>query len=434
MRLKKFKLKILEKLFMKPLFNEVKKLLDRGFFHLFFSNFLIQFMVFGSQMLVAGLLLPEDLGRIKVLQTIIDVFSIISGGGLVVAVLKLVPETSVQIKKKFVLQYSLKKSFLFSLSVFTILNILSFFGLLSSDSEINSFFPAFSIVLLASPISLIMVRYYQALEQFKKVSAIQFWTKILSVGFIIGFTYFYLLKGYVLGVVLGFIVTLLYLLYLLKDDIFKNSLKDLDVKNELVNRIKTLSKFNFFGQVSDQLRVYAGFFIANYFILDRELFGQYSFALILIQGLGVVSSSVQQFVLPNFSKLSADKSSFFTTLRSYEKKYFLMALLIFIGAQIILPFIVDILFSGKYNIAMPYFRVLLFGWLINSAFVLKGPAFIGLGRLEISFKISFYVLITIVPVLIALCYYFGIWGVVFGYIIQSIISYLFTNNFMKKLC
>tara|TARA_R110002051_G_scaffold313322_3_gene389311 strand:+ start:1774 stop:3033 length:1260 start_codon:yes stop_codon:yes gene_type:complete len=418
---------------LKTLSFEIKKLLEKGFFHLFFSNFLIQFMVFGSQMLVAGLLLPEDLGRIKVLQTIIDVASIIAGGGLVVAVLKMVPETTNKIKQKFVLQYSLKHAFLFSIGVFVLLNILSFLGLLSSDSEINSFFPAFSIVLLASPISLIMVRYFQALDQFIKVSVIQFFTKTISVSFIIGFTYFYLLKGYVLGVVLGFIVTLLYLLFVLKNDIFKSSIIDADKKNRLVKQIKNLSKFNFFGQVSDQLRVYAGFFIANYFILDREVFGQYSFAIILIQGLGVISSSVQQFVLPKFSKLSTNKILFFKELRNFEKKYFIIALLIFFSAQLIIPYMVDIIFLGKYNEAMPYFRLLLLGWLIYSTFTLKGPAFIGLGRLDLSFKISFYVLITIIPFIIILCYYFGIWGVVVGYVMQAIISSLYTSNFIKKI-
>tara|TARA_B110000967_G_C18901733_1_gene576031 strand:- start:10180 stop:11445 length:1266 start_codon:yes stop_codon:yes gene_type:complete len=417
----------------KVLVFEMNTLFKKGFFHLFFSNFLIQFMVFGSQMLVAGLLLPEDLGRIKVLQTIVDVASIVAGGGLVVAVLKMVPETQNKTNQKFILQYSLKHAFLFSVGVFIILNILSFLGLLSSDSEINSFFPAFSIVLLASPISLIMVRYFQALDQFKKVSVIQFFTKSLSVGFIIAFTYFYLLKGYFLGVVLGFIITLVYLLYALKGDIFKSSFIDNNIKNKLVKQIINLSKFNFFCQVSDQLRVYAGFFIANYFILDRELFGQYSFALILIQGLGVVSSSVQQFVLPKFSKLSGNKPLFFKELRNYENKYFLIALLLFIGAQVVIPFVVDFLFSGKYNAAMPYFRVLLFGWLIYSAITLKGPAFIGLGRLDMSFKISFNILIIIIPVLIVLCYCFGIWGVIFGYLIQAIISYFYTINFIKKI-
>lgn len=412
---------------------EVKKLIHKGFFHLFFSNFLVQFMVFGSQMLVAGLLLPEDLGRIKVLQTIIDVAAIIAGGGLVVAVLKIVPSTLNKSKHYFVLQYSLKHAFLFSIGVFIILNILSILGLLSSDAEINSLFPAFSLVLLASPISLIMVRYFQALDQFKKVSIIQFVTKTLSVCFIIGFTYFYLLKGYVLGVVIGFVFTLFYLLYALRDHIFIKETVESSITNDLLKQIKNLSKFNFFTQVSDQMLMYAGFFIANYFVLDREVFGQYSFALILIQGLGVISSSVQQFVLPRFAKLSSNKLLLFKELKGFERKYIFISLFVFCCAQLIVPFIVDFLFLGKYNQAMPFFRVLLVGWLIYSLITLKGPAFIGTGRLDLSFKISFYILLIITPILIVLCHYYGVWGVVFGYIIQAILAYVYAYNFIKKI-
>jgi len=253
------------------------------------------------------------------------------------------------------------------------------------------------------------------------------------VGFIIGFTYFYSLKGYVLGAVLGFVITLFYLVYALRSHILKKNKLNINTKNELVNQIRNLSKFNFLGQVSDQLRIYTGFFIANYFILDRELFGQYSFALILIQGLGVISSSVQQFILPKLAKLSANKQLLFEELRSFEKKYMMVAFFIFLIAQLIIPFVVDIIFSGKYNEAMPFFRVLLFGWLIYSAFTLKGAAFIGLGRLDLSFRISFYVLISIIPLLITSCYYFGVWGVVVGYVFQNILNYFISNKYIKSV-
>src|SRR5690606_31247412 len=126
-----------------------------------------------------------------VLQTIIDVASIMAGGGLVVAVLKMIPETEDIQKQRFILQYSLKWAFVFSVGVFVLLNLLSVMGLLSSDPQINSLFLNFSVVLLVSPVSLIMVRYFQSLEQFKRASAIQFFTKSFSVFLIIFFTYHY---------------------------------------------------------------------------------------------------------------------------------------------------------------------------------------------------------------------------------------------------
>ena len=413
--------------------SELKKLLQKGFFHLFFSNFLIQFMVFGSQMLVAGLLLPEELGRIKVLQTIIDVAAIVGGGGLVVAILKIIPGTENTNKQQFVLKYTLYKSLLFSILVFLILNVIAYFNLLSSDKQINSLFHVFSIVILLSPISLILVRYYQALNKFKKISLIQLSTKIISVIFIVVFTYVYLVEGYILGVVLGFFITLLYLLYDLRKHIFNQETNELKTKGILIKQVNQLSKFNFFAQVSDQLKNYMGLFVANYFVLDREVFGQYTFAFILIQGLNVISSSVQQFVLPKLSKLSINKDVFLVILKKYEKKYLLVSVIVFVVAQLILPIMVDFLFSGKYNASMPFFRVLLIGWLIYGFYTLKGPAFIGVGRLDISFKISITILILITPILIVLCYYYGIWGVIIGYVLQIILNFILTNIYIKKI-
>lgn len=413
--------------------SQTRKLMKNGFFHLFLSNFLIQFMVFGSQMLVAGLLLPEDFGRIKILQTFIDVASIIGGGGLIVAVLKMVPENSNVLNQKFVLRYSLKYAFAFSLLMFLFLNGLALAGLLSSDVQVNALFHLFSIVILISPISLIMVRYYQALDQFKKVSTIQLISKGISVFFIIGFTYIYLIKGYLFGVVLGFVITVIYLAYDLRTHIFFKESFTRELRAKLSNQIKNLSKYNLFGQISDQLRVYASFFVANYLILDRELFGQYSFALILIQGLGVLSSSTQQFLIPRFSRNSKNKTFFFAELKLFEKNYFYVALVIFVAAQIILPFLTTLVFSGKYDASIPYFRVLLIGWLIYSAFTLKGAAFIGLGRLDISFRISFMVLIIIVPVSILFCYFFGIWGVISSYIVQRFLNFVISRFYLNKL-
>lgn len=416
----------------REIFSQFNQLVKGGFLHLFFSNFLIQFMVFGSQMLVAGMLLPEDFGRIKVLQTYVDVASIIGGGGFIVAVLKLVPESRFDSVKKFVLNYTLAKAFVFSIGLFLILNVLAFFGLTSTDQKINSNFYFFSVIILFSPISLIMVRYFQALDKFKKVSYIQTVSKFITIVLILILTHFYLLKGYLLGVVLGFVITFSILFYFLRESISlkKKAFK----KTNLVSKINRLSKFNFFAQVSDQFRVHASFFIANYLVLDRDMFGQYSFALILVQGLGVLSSSVQQFMIPKFSKYFLNgREKYFVMLRKNEKNYFLLAILIFLVAQVIFPIAIELVFGDKYLKSIPYVRLLLVGWLFYSAYTLRGPALIGLGRLDISFKISLRVLLFILPVSFALCYYYKVYGVAFAYIYQTVISLVLNVFYFRKL-
>lgn len=383
-------------------------------------------------MLVAGLLLPEDLGRIKVLQTFVDVASIIGGGGLIVAILKIVPESPDYSIRNYVLRYVLKNVLLFSTIVFVALNILAIFQLLSTDNLINQYFHLFSTIILISPISLVMVRYYQARELFKKVSIIQFITKFVSVSLIFFLTYTFSTQGYLSAVVLGFFISGIYLLIDLRKHIFVKPNMKQEIKG-LKQRINHLSKFNFYGQVSDQLRIYSTFFVANYLILDREVFGQYSFALILIQGFGILSSSIQQFVIPKFSKDSGKGVIFFTNLFRYEKQYFLVSIIVFVLAQLIVPEAILLIFGEKYEQSIPIFRVLLIGWLIYCGFTLKGPAFIGLGRLEISFKISFYVLLLSVPLAILLGSFWGIWGIVVSYVIQTFCSFILSNYFMISL-
>ena len=59
---------------------EIKKILSdshqKGFFHLFSANVMIQLFAFASQMLVAWFLLPDDIGRIKIIQTYLTIFLI----------------------------------------------------------------------------------------------------------------------------------------------------------------------------------------------------------------------------------------------------------------------------------------------------------------------------------------------------------------------
>lgn len=409
--------------------KEFNTLIKGGFLHLFFSNFLIQFMVFGSQMLVAGLLLPEDFGRIKILQTYVDVASIIGGGGFVVAIMKLIPETKDVNEKRKILSYSSSRVIFISFLVFLVLNILSFFHLISSDKLVNSFFHVFSIIILFSPISLIMVRYFQALDEFKKISYIQTITKFITVLLILFLTKKYLVIGYINGVVISFIITFLVMLFFLKEHFvfFKG------LNKNTVFKINKLSRYQFYTHISDQLRVHSGFFVASYLIIDREVFGQYSFALIIIQGLGILSSSMQQFMIPKFSEKSKDKDFFFRMVKVQERKYIIISFFIFLIAQLIIPPIIELIFHDKYSSSIPFFRILLFGWFFYSFYTLKGPALIGLGRLEISFKISALIFVIMLPVSIIFCYYFRVYGITYAYITQTIISIFVNKYYFKKI-
>lgn len=76
--------------------NEIKQ---KGFFHLLSANLLIQAVAFASQLFVAGILSPEDIGRIKFIQTLLSVFSIFAGMGFSASTLKLCSENRTETEK-----------------------------------------------------------------------------------------------------------------------------------------------------------------------------------------------------------------------------------------------------------------------------------------------------------------------------------------------
>jgi O-antigen/teichoic acid export membrane protein len=70
----------------------LRNIRQKGFFHLLSANILIQLFAFVSQLFVAGILSAEDIGRIKIIQTYLSIFSIIAGMGFNASTLKICSE------------------------------------------------------------------------------------------------------------------------------------------------------------------------------------------------------------------------------------------------------------------------------------------------------------------------------------------------------
>ena len=109
---------------MEKLNNILTDIYRKGFFHLFSANALIHLIEFGSQMFVAGILIADDFGRIKSLQTFAAVGVIIAGLGFNTSILKLCSEKDMRADEKQVLFASAFKSTLFFSFITVLLSIL----------------------------------------------------------------------------------------------------------------------------------------------------------------------------------------------------------------------------------------------------------------------------------------------------------------------
>ena len=142
----------------------------KGFFHLLSANLLIQIVGFASQLIVAGILSPDDIGRIKIIQTFSALFSIVGGMGFNASTLKLCSENRSE-KEKIQLLYS---GVIFTIGatflVYLFVILMNFWGVLSSDKIIKLLIPLGLFPLITNSLFAVFTAYFQADKQIKHLS------------------------------------------------------------------------------------------------------------------------------------------------------------------------------------------------------------------------------------------------------------------------
>lgn len=409
----------------------ISKLNKKGFFHLIISNYSVQFIVFGSHLLIAKIMTPEDVGVIKIIETFVNMAIVLGGGGVIFALLKVVPENKDREIRNYSLRFSIKYVAIFSIVVFVLFNTLAHFKLISQNEKLIFWFHQYSFIILPSVVIMLLIRYYQAINLFKRISTVILILKLISAIFVITSTYLFFIKGYVLSMVITTTLVMLSLIYDVRKTVNGSFLPSNYIK--IKKKIQSLSKTAFFAQIIDQLKLHSGFLIANYIIFDRVMFGHYAFALIIIQGMNIVSTSVQQFIIPKMSEISNDVPLFFQNLQKFESRFVLISTLIVITSELILPLIIEIVFGSKYNEAIPLLRVMIIGWYIQSFYALKGVAFLSLGQMKYISYSSLYIFLVSVPLMYWLNIKFGAIGASMSYVLQNGISYLILFLFLKRL-
>lgn len=407
------------------------KLKDKGFFHLIVSNYSVQFIVFGSSLLLAKIMSPTDVGIIKTIETFANMAIVLGGGGVIFAILKVIPEHKDSAIRRFSLVFSIKYATIFSLLVYVAFNLLAFSGIVSNDATLVHWFQEYSFIIIPSVLMTLLIRYYQAIDMFKRISTVIFYLKLTSAGFVLWFTYFYFIKGYVLSMVITSGLATLILLIDLRKELIGKGVTDRHI--EIKNKIKSLSKTAFIAQIIDQLKLHSRFLIANYVILDRVMFGHYAFALILIQGINIVTSSVQQFIIPKMSEASMNLELFFIKHKKFERRFNLIAVAIFIGAQLLLPILVGLVFGDKYEDAMILLRIMLIGWFVEALCGLKGVVFLSLGKMNYISYASFVILLLSCPMIYYLDTTYGALGAAFAYVFQGLVSFSVLTYFTRKV-
>jgi O-antigen/teichoic acid export membrane protein len=405
--------------------NFLKGIYKKGFFHLLTANFMLIVVSFLGYLVIAYFLSPEDIGRIKTLQTYASIIVIVATLGFNVSTLKLCSDKKYSSQTNQIFSEALKYVIISSVVIYLFSIGLAKLNFFSKDIVTNSLAIIFFLSVIPSSINLVVISYYQALKKFKTLSKIQVITKILGILFLVILSYFYDIIGYSIGYILTFLFSFLFLIVPVLRKISFAS------KTFFLEHWR-LAKYSLLANLFSRLYISIDIIIINFVLSDPQLLGQYAFALNFIFVLEVIPTSIQQISIPYFSEKSHEHNNWLIAYKKYNKILFLTLIATVFSSVIVIPLFIHYVFQGKYDQAILFFVIIIIGWFFRGMSFLRGGALIGLGKM----KYNFYSAIIILPINIitvyVFSYFFSIKGVAVANSLMGIITFVVVFLMFKK--
>lgn len=408
----------------------LKKIQQKGFFHLLSANILIQIVAFASQLFVAGILEPDDIGRIKIIQTYVSILSIIGGMGFNASILKLCSENKTTEQKNTLFRSALVLTFLTTFSVYAIVLILNYFSVFSSDKLIQWLIPLGLLPVISNSLFMVFVSNFQSQKKIKLLSNLTVSNKLIAIIGIIIFTYFGGIKGYYLALNLSLILILFVSFRVLKLDF-----KQYFIIRNITEQFKIhwhYARPSLFANLLSDMSAYVDIILISLFINDMNQIGFYSFALTITVLLNLFPSTVQQITCPYFSNLAHQKTDFIATFKLYNKILYSVVALTLIAVLILIPILINWFFNGKYDQSMQFFPVLAIGWSLRQLAQLQSSAIFGLGKIKYNAYINLATLFFNIPTICIAIYFYGLMGAAYASILSGLVFVLCSRWYFNK--
>lgn len=397
------------------------------------ANVLFALVAFGSQLLVAKFLTEEELGYIKIFQSYAQILSIVAGMGFSTSVLVLCADPKYDKRKSEILQVAFYTVLPVSLLIWFVFLLIAYFNLATKIEEVKYLFFSFSFIIIITALTALLTAFFQANREFKKFAGILILTKTLSLLSIVIFTYLYGLLGFMHGLWIGLVITLIFYIFFINKYFtlkFKKSINNFykKIKEQLAIGIYGLGA-NVFGNISIHLDIILlGYFYAH----NPKLIGQYSFASIFILGLGMFQGTVVQVATPFFSKHLTSKKTLFNLYKKYNFILFLAALTILFLSYIILPIFVEYFYDNKFSAGLEFLKILLFVWFFRCLNAINIALIVSKGKTNTLNTINFISSILILISIVISIKYFEINMMIYLLILNSFLTLIFSTYLIQK--
>lgn len=401
----------------------------KGFFHLLSANVLIQVVAFASQLFVAGILSPDDLARIKIIQTYLSLFSIIAGMGLNSSTLKICSEgRSVEENRRY-FNTAFFFTLLSSVTVYLLLLLLNYLGLFTKDQLIKALLPLGLFPLISNSLFMLLMAYFQANKNIRLFSTLTMINKFLSIAGIVLLTWYMGIKGYYIAYNLSFAVMIVVAMAV-SGGLFSKKL--IQPERTILKHHHQYSRSSVLSNIASEASAYVDILLLSFLISDMQELGYYSFALTLTVALRIFPSTVHQITLPYFSEKSKSRAEFSALFSRYNRLLYGVVAISLLAFTALMPLVLELVFADKYASSVPYLYLLGIGWSIRSLVQLRSSALFGLGKIKYNGYISLITLgfnLVSFPVFI---HFWGLMGAAFATILSGIVINLSAGYYFSK--
>lgn len=395
----------------------VKRLYQKGFFHLLSAQYLGQFFGFGTVLLVAKLLTEEELGALKLIQSYTAIFMVLGGLGLNTAVLKLAAEERPVDERLGILRYGLGRAVVASVASWGLLAALALSGVISDAARSPMWLPLYALVIPLGVVTQLVVTYLQAVKSFKRVAAVQVTVRLQTFALILALTWIIGFPGFIFASIAGAVLAFLPLLR--------------QVDWSAILRARPLRATSFYwlallalaGNGVNVVGQYADMFILDHLVLDRAEIGRYALATVFYQGARQVIATVQSYGTPQFSENAGNEAWFRHNLRLNQRRATLLSFAVAGAMWVFAWVLVQVLYGESYASALSYLSVLLVRFVLYAAYAVIGVALLGLGYIQ--FNLAAAVVSTGVGIAASLLLIgdHGLLGVAWGQVIGQAAGY-----------
>lgn len=411
--------------------NFIKNTSKKGFFNLLSANILIQIVAFASQLFVAGILSPDDIGRIKILQTFLALFTIAGSMGFNSSTLKLCSEDRSESEIRSIFRSGVVFTLITTVAVYGIVLLLNQLNLLTQDKAIQTLIPLALFPLVSNSFFSLYVSYHQARNRVKLIANLTSINKILSVVLIVILTYYFGIKGYYFAFNIALIALLIAGILITKK--YNRDASDSTLlSKDNFNLHWKYAKPSFYSRIFTDLGSYVDILLINFLIQDINEIGYYSFALTMTVVFRLFPATVQQITIPYFSKLTADSDKFILIYKRYSKLLLSVIALTCVAALIVIPFFIDLIYKGKYNASIPYFIPLAIGWSILQYNQIQAAALFGIGKVSEIAKSQFIMFIINAIIIFFAIQIWGLMGAAYASILCSTINVLILRYYFNR--